>query len=272
MQLSFSMQHLQCHMDKENLREWDEFCLWRDRCFKHNDPLPNMTTQINYFQLVEKKVRTQNDLDSSIALISLAGSNYFACLRKKGSKKGAIKQLLDNEIELSSLLGLPCFAWKLINQLTLNLKSIHDLGVRKIGVVAIEPLGCLPRFTVASSVQRCNRNLDLAAKSHNLRLHRAVHKLRKENNGSVKLIVTMLCGGGERDTCSSIDEKGRRSTEYASTPNSTFFWDIFHPFTAWLLFSLLYGTISSPQTPLENWSQLKRLSKIGTIDLDYNFW
>lgn len=54
-------------------------------------PLPNMTTQINYFQLVEKKVHAQNDLDSSSALISLAGNNYFAYLRKKGSKKGTIK-------------------------------------------------------------------------------------------------------------------------------------------------------------------------------------
>ncbi|KAL7252713.1 hypothetical protein ACSBR1_007305 [Camellia fascicularis] len=147
-------------------------------------PLPNMTTQINYFQLVEKKVHTQNDLDSSIALISLAGNNYFAYLRKKGSKK-----------------GLPCFAWKLINQLTLNLKSIHDLGVRKIGLVAIEPLGCLPRFTVPSSVQCCNRNLDLASKSHNLRLHRAVHKLRKENNGSVSpqsVQSFLICNGQNR--------------------------------------------------------------------------
>ncbi|KAI8010546.1 GDSL esterase/lipase [Camellia lanceoleosa] len=163
--------------------EWGEFCLWGTGVFSTMIPLPNMATQINYFQqLVEKKVHTQNDLDSSIALISLAGNNYFAYLRKKGSKK-----------------GLPCFAWKLINQLTLKLKSIHDMGVRKIGVVAIEPLGCLPWFTVPSSVQRCNRNLDLAAKSHNLRLHRAAHKLRRENNGSVfpqSILFELMANGG----------------------------------------------------------------------------
>ncbi|KAI8032946.1 GDSL esterase/lipase [Camellia lanceoleosa] len=93
------------------------------------------------------------------------------------------------------------YGGQLINQLTLTLKSIHDLGVRKIGVVAIEPLGCLPRFTVPSSVQRCNRNLDLAAKSHNLRLHRAVHKLRKENNGSVfpqSVQSFLICNGQNR--------------------------------------------------------------------------
>ena len=47
---------------------------------------PNMTTQINLFQQVlEYKLYSKRDLNSSIALVSLAGNDYFAYLAGNGT-------------------------------------------------------------------------------------------------------------------------------------------------------------------------------------------
>lgn len=54
--------------------------------FKTSVSEPNMTTQIDFFQkLLEEKVYTEKDLDSSIALVSLAGNDYGAYLFTNGS-------------------------------------------------------------------------------------------------------------------------------------------------------------------------------------------
>ncbi|KAL6989380.1 hypothetical protein U1Q18_015130 [Sarracenia purpurea var. burkii] len=167
-------------------------------------PLPNMTIQINYFQqLLENKVYTKKDLGSSIALISLAGNDYGTYLARNRSIK-----------------GLPGLASSLIKQLVVNLQRIHDLGVPKIGVLAIEPLGCLPRFTTPSLL-RCNRSLDLVAKSHNLMLWRAVKKLRKENKGAVFVILNLY-----RAFITALDRSGTIFTypsgfKYRSIPYVT---------------------------------------------------
>lgn len=44
---------------------------------------PNMTTQIDFLQqLVEEKLYTKSDLDSSVALVSLGGNDYAAYFLK----------------------------------------------------------------------------------------------------------------------------------------------------------------------------------------------
>ena len=43
----------------------------------------NMTTQINLFEKqLEEEVYSESDLNSSVALVSLAGNDYFAFLAK----------------------------------------------------------------------------------------------------------------------------------------------------------------------------------------------
>lgn len=47
---------------------------------------PNMTTQVKFFQqLLEEKVFTKHDLNSSVALVSLAGNDYATYLVKNNS-------------------------------------------------------------------------------------------------------------------------------------------------------------------------------------------
>lgn len=50
------------------------------------DVLPNMTTQIGFFQkLVDQNVYTKYDLQSSVVLVSLAGNDYGTFLSNGGT-------------------------------------------------------------------------------------------------------------------------------------------------------------------------------------------
>ncbi|KAJ0101609.1 hypothetical protein Patl1_05913 [Pistacia atlantica] len=122
--------------------------------------IPNMTTQIDYFQqLLEEKHYTKDALDSSVALVSLAGNDYVAYIFTNGSPK-----------DMSE------FSKAIIKQLAMNLKRIYSLGVQKVGVIGLEPASCLP----VNSNQTCSETWNRGSKFHNRNLKQAVKILNNE--------------------------------------------------------------------------------------------
>ncbi|XP_010244339.1 PREDICTED: GDSL esterase/lipase At3g09930-like isoform X4 [Nelumbo nucifera] len=66
-------------------------------------PQPNMTTQINFFQkIIQTGVYSKRDLDSSLALVSLAGNDYGAYNARSGTAQAV--QQLNNEVKNSTFL------------------------------------------------------------------------------------------------------------------------------------------------------------------------
>ncbi|XP_010558202.2 PREDICTED: GDSL esterase/lipase At5g03610-like [Tarenaya hassleriana] len=138
-------------------------------------PLPNMTTQIDFLQqTIREGVFRRSEFQYSVALVSVAGNDYSAYLARNGS--------ID---------GFQTFIKQVVDQTALNLKRIHTLGVRKIVVPALQPLGCLPRTTVASSFQRCNETFNLLVNVHNTMLQQAVAKLNNETKGSTFIVLDL---------------------------------------------------------------------------------
>lgn len=126
--------------------------------------LPTMTTQIDFFQqLMDKNVFANHDLSSSIALVSLAGNDYAAYLARNGSFG-----------------GIAGFTRSVINQLVLNIRRIHNFGIKKIVVTGIGPLGCLPQATASTSYQSCNAELNNFSISHNQMLEQYLWRLNYE--------------------------------------------------------------------------------------------
>ncbi|XP_073156663.1 GDSL esterase/lipase At5g03610-like [Henckelia pumila] len=220
----------------------------------YGDSLPNMTTQINFLhKLINASVFTNLDLMqySSVALISLAGNDYAAYLAKGGS-----------------IQDLPSFISLVINQLVVNIKRIRRLGVSKIAVTSLEPLGCLPQITRMSSYQQCNMSQNLAVSYHNLLLQQAVEKLNNETEESPVFILDLYssftsvleqkgdvqgnlkfetplkpcCTGiNNGHSCGNVDKKGMKMYTVCNDPNSAFFWDSSHPTQAgWLA---VYNTL-----------------------------
>ncbi|XP_052176877.1 GDSL esterase/lipase At5g03610-like [Diospyros lotus] len=201
---------------------------------------PNMTTQIDFFrQLVDDSVYMKRDLQSSLALVTLAGNDYGAYLARGGS-----------------IQDITSFMSRVIDQLSSNLRRIHGLGVRKVAVTSLQPLGCLPRSTVMNSFQQCNETENTAADYHNLLLREAVAKLNNESKdsafiildlygsftralknrgdilGSVKLETPLkpCCIGVSHEySCGSVNGKGEKMYTVCAKPESAFFWDMVHP-------------------------------------------
>lgn len=202
---------------------------------------PNMTTQIDFFQnLINDSVYEKWDLQSSLALVTVAGNDYGAFLAKGGSAE-----------------DLPAFITRVVDQLAVNLKRIHSMGVRKVAVTALQPLGCLPRSTVHNSFQQCNATENVAADFHNMLLQQAVAKLNNESKDSRAFVILDLYGSfnkvlknkGEylgsvtfetplkpccmgissKYYCGSVDEKGAKMYTVCENREVAFFWDMVHP-------------------------------------------
>ncbi|XP_045792947.1 GDSL esterase/lipase At5g03610-like [Trifolium pratense] len=187
---------------------------------------PNMTTQIDKFEeLIQQNVYTKIDLESSIALVSVAGNDYYNFLRVIGN----------NTKDLGELSA------SLINRLSLNLRRIQSLGINKIAIDLLEPIGCLPIVTQLSSYEKCNDTLNMVAMNHNQLLLQAVEKLKMEMGKSI--FVTLDLYTAFLSTIESMQKNHDvmnplqpccvgglfcRSV-VCDKPELTFFWDGLHP-------------------------------------------
>lgn len=66
------------------------------------------------------------------------------------------------------------------------------MGVGKVAVGALQPLGCLPEVTVLNNFQQCSETSNTAAKFHNMLLRQAGAKLNNESKDSGAFIVLYL--------------------------------------------------------------------------------
>ncbi|XP_062165638.1 GDSL esterase/lipase At5g03610-like [Alnus glutinosa] len=196
---------------------------------------PNMTTQIDFFyRLITDNVFTIRDLHSSVALVTLSGNDYTYIVSRVSAQ------------------GLPSFISKVVEQLSVNLKRIHGLGVKKVAVAGLQPLGCLPGNTATSSFRQCNGTVNSLVNFHNLLLKQAVAQLNNETKDSTFVILDLYApfmsvidnkgsrkfenplkpccfGISSNYSCGSVDESGAKKYTLCEDPESAFFWDNVHP-------------------------------------------
>ncbi|XP_051130175.1 GDSL esterase/lipase At5g03610-like [Andrographis paniculata] len=202
--------------------------------------LPNMTTQIDFFEnLIETSVYTKHDIHSSLVLVCLSGNDYGAYISKGGNIEDIVK-----------------FIPSVIVQLVANLRHISRLGASKVVVTTLPPLGCLPNITRPSSYKKCNATDNMIADYHNLLLQQAVAGLnnmlkstsyfvmdfyrsftavldsRQDSLGDLKfqsLLKPCCIGVSSEYSCGSVDDNGKKLYTVCSDPRSAFFWDDVHP-------------------------------------------
>ncbi|KAJ7971527.1 GDSL esterase/lipase family [Quillaja saponaria] len=221
-----------------HLKEGVNFAYGGTGVFDTSIPGPNMTTQIDSFQnLINRLLFSATDLHSSIALLSVAGNDYATYADRNGSTQ-----------------GYPALINAVVNQMTANLRRIHGLGVRKIAVTSLEPIGCLPMHTALFSYKQCDHIKNHLAGQHNIMLRTVVDRLNKETNSKSFVYIDLYtnfqqilnglkaesskfqalykpcCIGVSREySCGSIDENGVKKYFVCDHPEATFFWDSVHP-------------------------------------------
>ncbi|KAI3823497.1 hypothetical protein L1987_04935 [Smallanthus sonchifolius] len=201
---------------------------------------PNMTTQIGFLQgLIKDKVYTKRDLKASLALVTVSGNDYAAYTSAGGSEQ-----------------DLHSFITRVVEQMAIDMKLIHDMGIRRVVVTTLQPIGCLPKETVHSSYQQCNDTQNLASKFHNGLLQQVVTTLNDNTKDSSFLILDTFSGFNtvlnsntvftgklkfgtplkpccvatrSGASCGSLDENGKELYTVCDEPKSAFFWDTVHP-------------------------------------------
>ncbi|KAJ0969788.1 hypothetical protein J5N97_022665 [Dioscorea zingiberensis] len=197
----------------------------------------NLTTQIDVFEdQIRNSIFTQYDLHFSIALVAISGNDY-EYYRASGRPLNEISRFMDY----------------LISQLKVDLRRIHDLGVRKVVVTNMHPLGCTPFITRVSNYSTCNTAYNSAVQQHNQKLEAAVKELGKHTRRrsatfmsldlynpfqsiiqhgtrNLKNILKPCCQGKTNGTnCGERDDKGVKLYEVCSDPEEHFYWDSVHP-------------------------------------------
>ncbi|EFH64885.1 hypothetical protein ARALYDRAFT_894537 [Arabidopsis lyrata subsp. lyrata] len=200
--------------------------LWKD--YAVNERLEYVMNFINLLEQLIGNIYSPSDLSSSLALVSCSGNDYITYLSKNGS-----------------ILGIPAFTKKIINQTEVNLRRIHALGVKKIAISLLHPLGCIPFISKGFSVKDCKTIINALVIYHNNLLQTLVAKLNKETEHSTFVVIDYYnafltvfknkgeipgstrfetplkecCGG----FCGVVDEKGQKNYTLCDEPKSAFF-------------------------------------------------
>ncbi|KAK2655174.1 hypothetical protein Ddye_008226 [Dipteronia dyeriana] len=161
-----------------------------------------MTTLIGFFQqLIKEEVYNSLEIQQSFAaILVLSGNDYPSYFFRNASAQARVHRFSQR----SSIFGRPLsktlslqkshtdaqgavqghsgFSFLFLHLPSgesdgLNLKRIEGLGQKKVAVTTLQPSGCLPSITVASSFQKCNGTLNSLANYHNLLLKQSVAKL-----------------------------------------------------------------------------------------------
>ncbi|KAK7279554.1 hypothetical protein RJT34_24607 [Clitoria ternatea] len=202
---------------------------------------PNTTVQIDSFEdLIRQNFYKKEDLDSSVALVN-AGANDYTFALKNGK-----------------IIEIEAVTKALVNQMSVNLKRLGSLGIRKIAVGLMQPLGCLPVTLLLPSPLGCNDIINLVSKNHNKLLRQAVQDLNNQAGGkplfialdlyesfdsSIKTMQKNFEGNstlmnplvpcchvnGVGNSCGSVDDKGEKKYTLCEKPELSFFWDEVHP-------------------------------------------
>nr|GEV21472.1 GDSL esterase/lipase At5g41890 [Tanacetum cinerariifolium] len=143
----------------------------------------------------------------------------------------------------------------MVSKMTSHLKRLHKLGARKIVVVDIGPLGCIPfvRAIHFLPVGKCHEEMNMLIRGYNQKLRNAVHHLNKEmGSGSIFVYansydvindmiqnyhaygfenVNAPCCGGALTTifCFPLGTKNDITSNVCKDRSKYLFWDSYHP-------------------------------------------
>ncbi|MED6205065.1 hypothetical protein PIB30_014536 [Stylosanthes scabra] len=135
---------------------------------------PNLTAQINSFeQLIQQKLFTKEDLQNSYVLVNAGANDYTT------------------HVQDHKFFDIPKFITTLVDQLKTDLKRFLSLGVGKVAVSLLQPIGCLPLITNIDFHLSCIGLLNKVSESHNKQLNDAIEHIKIEAPGANTSFVTL---------------------------------------------------------------------------------
>ncbi|CAH2074297.1 unnamed protein product [Thlaspi arvense] len=126
----------------------------------------NMSIQVSFLVdlFLAGRVYTYDDLSSSdVALLSYSGNDYFGYIA-----------------ENPKFAAYPAFVQYIVDDIKQTLWKLDGLKFKNIAVTSLQPIGCIPHYTAASSFKSCNESYSELVELHNRLLKNVVAKLNEE--------------------------------------------------------------------------------------------
>ncbi|XP_076890392.1 GDSL lipase-like [Bidens hawaiensis] len=137
----------------------------------------DLKTQLHYFgDLVKQyfrqnlgEAKTDQLLSNAVYLFSCTGNDYLAPI--------------DNNNSIFYRYTHEQYVGMVIGNLSDVFKGIHENGGRKIGILTIPSLACLPGIRAARPGNTCNQELEIIPTLHNQQLSKTLEELEKQLEG-----------------------------------------------------------------------------------------
>ncbi|KAI4971223.1 hypothetical protein ZWY2020_002137 [Hordeum vulgare] len=203
-----------------------------------SNDVPTLANQVQTFKkMVKDGTITENQLGRSVALVAFSGNDY--------ASTGVIG--LSNPNDINAYIG------KVTKEIAANVEQLQKIGVKKVLVNNLHPIGCTPSQTRNNNYTTCDIFGNLGASIHNSNLKQVMEV--KKNVHIVDLytaftnIVDHASGKGSElskqfkrkmsSCCESLDSKGYCGQQGESPSellynvcdksNKFFYWDDMHP-------------------------------------------
>ncbi|XP_047080446.1 GDSL esterase/lipase At5g03610-like [Lolium rigidum] len=207
-----------------------------DSSSTHN--VPTLAKQVDTFRkMVKDGTITQQQLSRSVALVAISGNDYH------GSS---------NTIGLSTPNDINAYIGKVTKEIAANVEQLQKLGVTKVVVNNLHPVGCTPLQTRTNNYTACDVFGNLGASVHNNNLKQTMEGKKNVHVAdlytSFSNIVDTAPGKGQElskqfkrklsPCCESFDSNGYCGQQGDSSEllysvcdksNKFFYWDDMHP-------------------------------------------
>ncbi|CAD6240191.1 unnamed protein product [Miscanthus lutarioriparius] len=192
----------------------------------------NIGAQIDLFQAHHPP--PTRGCDAGVAVVVVAGNDYSYAADKDNSTSAAI-----------------AYIPAVVRQLREQLRRLRDeVGMRKVVVTNLHPMGCTPLFTRALNYTACDPLANAGAAQHNAALQSVLAALDPANRTFLLLDLNTPFAAFVEDApaerfaeprrpccesfsadghCGQQDEGGRRQYTLCDDPSKHFYWDDVHP-------------------------------------------
>ncbi|KAF7111758.1 hypothetical protein CFC21_111734 [Triticum aestivum] len=202
--------------------------------------VPTLAAQVKSFtRLINSGIISKDQLRHSVALVAISGNDYMSGADVKNSF-------------LSSFDDIDTYIGNVTTEIVKNVVQLQKLGVKKVLVNNMHPIGCTPMRTSTNNYTTCDLLANYAASVHNKNLKQL---MGKKNNAYMLDLYTAFtdiinhapgegsdqsnmfnnnlapCCEGFYDTgfCGQQDDTGEPLYELCENPNQLFYWDEVHP-------------------------------------------
>uniref|UniRef100_A0ACD5UPF2 Uncharacterized protein n=1 Tax=Avena sativa TaxID=4498 RepID=A0ACD5UPF2_AVESA len=189
------------------------------------DRLPTLAQQIcNFKRLIKDGTISKWHLADSVALVAISGNDYAHATNS------------------SDMIG---FIRNVTTEIAANVKRLQKLGVKKVLVNDLHPVGCTPWLSRTTNYTVCDARGNMAATFHNTYLRKSLANTRNVHILDLNTAFTkILSGKGSKlqhkltPCCESFDPEGycgqrgnksERLYTVCTNPDQYFYWDSVHP-------------------------------------------